>query len=220
MDNDNTITEMNINGKDFMTSVEEAIGWKPIEVKFKKLDPRAVIPSYAHQGDVGMDMTAIDVEYNAELDLYIYHTGLAFESDFHFGQLLFPRSSNRKTDAYLCNSVGIADSAIYRGEILFCFKNRESIQSLANRTAMEAYVHFLSQLKHSDTTMFIEALKVYDSIYKEVLEKAKQLEFAPYKVGDRIGQMVIVNYPDVTLVEQDELQDSERGANGFGSTGN
>ena len=220
MDNNNTITEMNINGKDFMTSVEEAIGWKPIEVKFKKLDPRAVIPSYAHQGDVGMDMTAIDVEYNAELDLYIYHTGLAFESDFHFGQLLFPRSSNRKTDAYLCNSVGIADSAIYRGEILFCFKNRESIQSLANRTAMEAYVHFLSQLKHSDTTMFIEALKVYDSIYKEVSEKAKQLEFAPYKAGDRIGQMVIVNYPDVTLVEQDELQDSERGANGFGSTGN
>ena len=220
MDNDNTITEININGKDFMTSVEEAIGWKPIEVKFKKLDPRAVIPSYAHQGDVGMDMTAIDVEYNAELDLYIYHTGLAFESDFHFGQLLFPRSSNRKTDAYLCNSVGIADSAIYRGEILFCFKNRESIQSLANRTAMEAYMHFLSQLKPSGTTMFTEALKVYDSVYKEVLEKAKQLEFAPYKVGDRIGQMVIVNYPDVTLVEQDELQDSERGANGFGSTGN
>ena len=98
---DNTITEFNINGKDFMTSVKEAIGWNPIEVKFKKLDPRAVIPSYAHNGDVGMDMTAIDVEYNAELDLYIYHTGLAFESDFHFGQLLFPRSSNRKTDAKL-----------------------------------------------------------------------------------------------------------------------
>lgn len=217
---DNTITEFNINGKDFMTSVKEAIGWNPIEVKFKKLDPRAVIPSYAHNGDVGMDMTAIDVEYNAELDLYIYHTGLAFESDFHFGQLLFPRSSNRKTDAYLCNSVGIADSAIYRGEILFCFKNREPIQSLAHRTAMEAYTHFLAQLKHNDTMMFMEALKVYDNIYYEVLKNAKNLEYAPYKVGDRIGQMVIINYPDVILTEQEELQDSERGANGFGSTGN
>ena len=26
-----------------------------IDIKFKKLDPNAVIPSYAHEGDVGMD---------------------------------------------------------------------------------------------------------------------------------------------------------------------
>ena len=51
---------------------------KEIKVKIKKLHPDAVIPSYVHNGDVGMDMTAISVEYDVEKDMYIYHTGLAF----------------------------------------------------------------------------------------------------------------------------------------------
>ena len=40
-----------------------------------------------------------------------------------------------------------------------------------------------------------------------------------YKVGDRIGQLIILPLPEVTLVEVDELGDSERGAGGFGSSG-
>ena len=117
--------------KDFITYVKEAIGQNKLQIKFKKLDERAVIPSYAHDGDVGMDLTAISVEYDTNNDMYIYHTGLAFESDYHYGIFLFPRSSNRKTDAYLCNHVGIADSAIYRGEIMLCFKNRTSLETRA-----------------------------------------------------------------------------------------
>ena len=45
---------------------------KIVNIKFKKLDENAVIPSYAHYGDVGMDMTAIDLEYDVEHDAYIY----------------------------------------------------------------------------------------------------------------------------------------------------
>ena len=41
----------------------------------------------------------------------------------------------------------------------------------------------------------------------------------PYKVGDRIGQIVFVPIPDVELVESDELSETERGAGGYGSTG-
>ena len=112
------------NNKDFDESMREAIGLEPLEVYFKKLSPNAVVPTYAHDGDVGMDLTAISMEYDAENDVYIYHTGLAFETDKHYGIFLFPRSSNRKTDCYLANHVGIADSAIYRGEIMLCYKNR------------------------------------------------------------------------------------------------
>lgn len=39
------------------------------------------------------------------------------------------------------------------------------------------------------------------------------------KPGDRIAQMVIAQYEAVFFNEVDELQDSSRGANGFGSTG-
>jgi len=37
--------------------------------------------------------------------------------------------------------------------------------------------------------------------------------------GDRIAQMVICAYQKVTLVEVDELSDTERGKGGFGHTG-
>ena len=46
------------------------------------------------------------------------------------------------------------------------------------------------------------------------------MNFAPYKVGDRIGQMVVLPYPEVKLIEKMELSDTVRGDNGFGSTGN
>ena len=207
--------ELTKDEKDFITHAKEALGILPLDVKIKKLDERAVIPTYAHDGDVGMDMTAIDVEYDDENDMYIYHTGLAFESDKHYGQLLFPRSSNRKTDAYLCNSVGIADSAIYRGEIMFCFKNRTSIHVLGKINAME---HLINKLQHPERKD--EENKSFLDVYSEFRERARNLEFAPYNVGDRIGQMVFVTYPEVRLNIVDELSDTERGEGGLGSTGN
>jgi dUTP pyrophosphatase len=42
---------------------------------------------------------------------------------------------------------------------------------------------------------------------------------ADYKVGERIGQIIIMPYPDVEFVEVDELDDSDRGTGGYGSSG-
>jgi len=41
-----------------------------------------------------------------------------------------------------------------------------------------------------------------------------------YEVGDKIAQMIILPYPSIQFIETDELSDTERGADGFGSTGN
>ena len=41
----------------------------------------------------------------------------------------------------------------------------------------------------------------------------------PYKVGDRIAQLVIQKLPEITLIEADELTETDRGDNGYGSTG-
>ena len=40
-----------------------------------------------------------------------------------------------------------------------------------------------------------------------------------YDVGDRIGQILILPYPQVEFEEVEELSSSERGEGGFGSTG-
>lgn len=191
-----------------------------VKVKIKKLDSKAVIPTYAHDGDVGMDLTAISVEYDEEKDMYIYHTGLAMETDKHYGILLFPRSSNRKTDAYLCNHVGIVDSAIYRGEIMLCFKNRDSIRTKATTDMLLKYLN-----ENFDKAEYAKPEKsvqeIVNSAYHEFMWTTHHpMSFAPYKIGDRIAQMVVIPYPNVSTEIIEELSETERGEGGFGSTGN
>ncbi|XOJ10921.1 dUTP diphosphatase [Corynebacterium striatum] len=43
----------------------------------------------------------------------------------------------------------------------------------------------------------------------------------PFEIeaGDRIAQLIIIPFADVTLLEVDSLEETERGANGFGSSG-
>ena len=198
---------------------------KEITVFVKKLDENAVIPTYAHEGDVGMDITAIGVEYDEEKDMYIYHTGLSFESDFNIGDFVFVRSSNRKTDAYLCNHVGIVDSAIYRGEVLICMKNRDSFETVSELNAIRAFMDGLSIMSRIDENFTLKqvtenAFDLYKLTKEDYLKRARNLEFAPYKVGDKIAQMVCLQYPTVKLVEKTELSETERGEGGFGSTDN
>ena len=40
-----------------------------------------------------------------------------------------------------------------------------------------------------------------------------------YSIGDRIGQIIIMPIPQIEFNEVDTLEDSERGSNGFGSSG-
>lgn len=145
-----------------------------IDVKIKKLVPEAVIPSPATEGSAGMDVTAVGREYDNRNDCWIYHTGLAFQLPKDHVMLIFPRSSNRKTNYYLANHVGVLDSD-YTGELMLMFKSRDA-----------------SEFR------FVKA---------------------PYEVGDRIGQIIILPYPKVKFNEVDNLDNTERGDGGFGSTG-
>ena len=43
--------------------------------------------------------------------------------------------------------------------------------------------------------------------------------FYNYEIGDRIGQIIVMPHPQVTFVEVDTLQESERSEGGFGSSG-
>ncbi len=90
-----------------------------MKIKVKKLDSRAVIPSYAKEGDAGMDVVAISKE---ETEKYIeYGTGLAFEIPEGYVCLVFPRSSLSKKDLILSNHVAVLDSG-YRGELKLRFR--------------------------------------------------------------------------------------------------
>ena len=94
-----------------------------MKVKIKKLSENAVIPTYAKDGDAGMDLIATSIIGDGQFQI-TYGTGLAMEIPYGFVGLVFPRSSIRKTGLELSNSVGVIDSG-YRGELQATFNKNE-----------------------------------------------------------------------------------------------
>lgn len=95
-----------------------------MKVNFKKLHADAVTPSYAHDGDAGIDLTAVSFtqEYDRSGKLVIvYHTGIAVEIPEGYVGLLFMRSSVSKYSVSMTNAVGVIDSG-YRGELMVKMK--------------------------------------------------------------------------------------------------
>jgi dUTP pyrophosphatase len=86
-----------------------------MKIKIKKLHENAVIPTYAKDGDAGMDLTAISMLCIDEEHVK-YGFGLAFEIPKGFVGFVFPRSSCYKQRQILSNCVGVVDSG-YRGEV-------------------------------------------------------------------------------------------------------
>lgn len=92
-----------------------------VNVKIKKVDPtiETVIPSYAKDGDAGLDLVCTSMVENG---MYVeYGTNLAIEIPRGYVGLIFPRSSLSNYHLTLSNHVGVIDSG-YRGEIKFRFK--------------------------------------------------------------------------------------------------
>ena len=98
-----------------------------MQVRIKKLNELAVIPSYAKAGDAGMDLVATEI-INETIDSITFGTGIALEIPEGFVGLVFPRSSIRKTNLILSNSVGVIDSG-YRGELQATFKKMQGVVS-------------------------------------------------------------------------------------------
>lgn len=86
-----------------------------MKVNIKKLHPDAVVPSYAHSTDCGLDLTAVSRTFD-EYGNVVYGFGLAFEIPEGYAGFIFPRSSNHKSGLLLTNSVGVIDAG-YRGEV-------------------------------------------------------------------------------------------------------
>jgi dUTP pyrophosphatase len=145
-----------------------------MDVRIKKLHKDAVIPVYAKPGDAGLDLVATE-KLTETAKQVSYGTGISVEIPYGYVGLVFPRSSVRKYELELSNSVGVIDSG-YRGEIQLTF----------NKT-----------------------------IVGEIYAPSANI----YETGDKIGQLVILPYPHINLVEVDELSETERGDGGFGSTG-
>lgn len=127
------------------------------------------VPEYAHEGDAGLDLRAVEEYVIPAGKSVMVRTGLRAEIPTGCVGLEFPRSGLGAKGITLRNCVGVIDSG-YRGEVLAALWN---------------------------TT---------DKSFK--VEK-----------GDRVCQLVVTPFCPCTMEQAESLSDSERGTDGYGSTG-
>ena len=102
-----------------------------IKLGFKKLDPRAQLPKYAHEGDAGMDIFALeDVDLPRGVPTLI-KTGLAAEIPDGYELQVRSRSGLALRGVSVENAPGTIDSK-YRGEIgvILAFRNNVLIPEI------------------------------------------------------------------------------------------
>ncbi|GAA0077514.1 dUTP diphosphatase [Clostridium sp. CTA-5] len=139
-------------------------------LKIKRINDKAIIPNYAHEGDAGLDLYSVDEIMLSPGERALIHTGIQIELPKNTEAQIRPRSGLAlKNGITTLNSPGTIDEG-YRGEIGVILIN------------------------HSN-----EVFKVEE--------------------GMKIAQMVIKPVFKVNVIESNELSNTERSANGFGSSG-
>ena len=164
-------------------------------VKIKKLHEDAVIPKYARELDAGFDLVAIEDTLIAPGESAKIPTGLAFALPEGYELQVRPRSGiGAKTKLRLSNAPGTVDAG-YRGEVCVLIDN---IRFVSNERGTECF-------DASEKTITVE----------QEVDKHSYL----IRKGDRIAQGVIAQVPMVLFEVVDELDETERGSGGFGSSG-
>ncbi|MFO7779888.1 MAG: dUTP diphosphatase [Nitriliruptoraceae bacterium] len=88
-----------------------------IEVAVRRLRPDAVLPSYAHPGDAGLDLTAVEPVTLEPGGRTAVPTGLAVAIPMGWVGLVHPRSGlARRHGLTVANAPGTIDAG-YRGEV-------------------------------------------------------------------------------------------------------
>lgn len=173
---------------------------KIIEIPVELAEEVEEIPKYVHIGDAGIDIRAADNYEILPGETKLIKTGVKVAIPQGYELQVRPRSGlSLKTKMRIANSPGTIDSN-YRGEIGIIIDNIEPpIKDITYRPV----------LNENGT---IKELKV-----------TSILQGAPYYIekGDRIAQLVLSETPTAHFYQVDNIGvfDSERGEDGFGSSG-
>jgi len=90
-------------------------------LKIKKLNENAKLPIYAHPGDAGLDLFALEEATIAVGDRALIKTGISMEIPDGFVGLIWDKSG-LATKNGLKTMAGVVDSG-YRGEVIVCLVN-------------------------------------------------------------------------------------------------
>ena len=134
-------------------------------VKFKILDSRATVPSYATEYSAGADLYNLKDERIeiAPSQTKLIHTGIALEIPQGYVGLIFARSGlATKRGLAPANKVGFIDSD-YRGEIMVSIYNQSDSVQFIDGGERVAQISIVPYLKAS----FSEAKELSDTVRGE-----------------------------------------------------
>lgn len=164
--------------------------------------PNAKIPTKAHNTDNGYDLYAVGVEYDEDIDCYVYHTGVSIKVPVGYSLDVIPKSRHRKTSCYMPNTPGDVDPG-YTGEILVNYKPRVPRKLLL----------YIDKL-----ILAIDKLVDTNYYFNNILEKLSKELNPPYGVGEAVAQCYLTPHPDIKFNVIAKLPETERGEGGHGST--
>ena len=176
-------------------------------IKFKKLSQTAIAPNKSHYNDSGFDLYADEDVTLAYGETKAIATNIALELPDGYMADVRPRSGLTSKTALRVH-YGTVDAG-YRGGIGIICENA----SAENARYSDAY--------SVAAALGVATSKDRDKI-ENLLEKSNEYNeksVIGIKRGDKIAQLVIQRIPDIELIEADELNETARGAGGFGSTG-
>lgn len=116
---------------------------KSVKIGFKKVVPDAVLPKYAHEGDVGMDVCAAEDKVLQLFSPTLVRTGLVADIPAGYELQVRPRSGLSLKGVTVWNTPGSIDAG-YRGEIgviLFAAQGSQSSWSESRVWRDEFAVH-------------------------------------------------------------------------------
>ncbi len=96
-----------------------------MELRCTRLDPRATLPTRAHDGDAGLDLYALEAATLGAGERAAVGTGIAVEIPEGYAGLVLPRSGLAiRHGIALVNAPGLIDSG-YRGELRVLLLNTD-----------------------------------------------------------------------------------------------
>jgi dUTP pyrophosphatase len=100
-----------------------------VDLPIARLNPDAVLPARAHDGDAGLDLYACEAAHIGPGERWSVGTGIAVEIPAGHAGLVLPRSGlAKKHGITLVNSPGLIDSG-YRGEIRVLLLNTDPAET-------------------------------------------------------------------------------------------
>lgn len=179
-----------------------------VDVRIKKLHEDAVIPKYAKAGDAGFDLYAAEDVFIPPNGIAKVRTGLAFGLPEGYELQVRPRSGISYTTA-LRAILGTVDCG-YRGEVSVL---------LDNSVVPDYEIHYGAE-SVEDLVLPRYGFSVLTIDGEEHTAKySHPVNTVWIRKGDRIAQGVLAEVPVARFEVVDELDETERGAGGFGSTG-